>query len=131
MEFWNLMVYHHYSSHIRFSSLRDFYEGLCGQEILHERTFMHTHTNQPTNQPTNNYVTSSIYQSPSSEANSHSASQDISHLLRNPKFHYHVHKSPTPLKSCVTFHNKLGFYSQGLLAPCPTPKFEYYPLSAV
>jgi len=31
---------------------------------------------------------------PSSEANSHSASQEITLLLRNPKFHYRFHKSP-------------------------------------
>jgi hypothetical protein len=34
-------------------------------------------------------------QSPSSEANNHSASQEIPHLLRCPKFHYRVHKSPS------------------------------------
>jgi len=33
-------------------------------------------------------------QSLSSEANSHSASQVISHLSWNPKFHYRVPKSP-------------------------------------
>jgi hypothetical protein len=34
-----------------------------------------------------------MQQSPSWEANSHSASQDIPHLLWNQKFHYCVHKS--------------------------------------
>jgi len=35
------------------------------------------------------------------------------------------------LKPCVTFHNKLAFYSEELLAPYPMCKLEDHPLSGV
>jgi hypothetical protein len=59
-------------------------------------------------------------QSPSWEANSHSASQEIHHILWKPNIYYRV-----------TFRNKFFFYSEELLAPLPTPKLEHHPLSAV
>jgi len=39
--------------------------------------------------------------------------------------------TPRHTRTCVTFRNKVLFYFKKLLAPRPTPKLEYYPLSAV
>jgi hypothetical protein len=35
------------------------------------------------------------------------------------------------LRLLVIFRNKLNFYGEKLLAPCPTPKLKDHPLSAV
>ena len=45
--------------------------------------------------------TYSMVQSPSWEANWFAASQEIPHISRNPKVHYHTHKRPPP----VPIHN--------------------------
>jgi hypothetical protein len=49
-------------------------------------------------------LSNSMEQSPS-EANTRSASQEISRLLRNSKVHCRVHTDPPLPRPCVTFHN--------------------------
>jgi hypothetical protein len=47
-----------------------------------------------------------------------------------PSYLSKIHLNPIP-RPCVTFHNKLVFYSKELLAFCPTSKLEDHPLSAL
>jgi hypothetical protein len=70
-------------------------------------------------------------QSPSWEANSHSANQETPRPLLNLEVHYRVHKGPPVPRPCVTFRNKLAFYRGELLPPRPTQKLEGHPLSVV
>ena len=65
--------------------------------------------------------TYSIEQSPSWEANRFSASQEILRILRNPKFHNRIHKSPPP----VPILNHIN----PIHAPNPIPEnwSQYYP----
>ena len=58
-------------------------------------------------------LTHSIQHSPSSEANRFSASQEIPHILKNPKVHYRIHKYPPPspiLNQLDTVHTLKSHY---------------------
>jgi hypothetical protein len=57
-------------------------------------------------------------QSPSWEANSRSANQEILCFLRNPKFHYRIHKSQpevpilsqmNPVNTNISYYSKINF----------------------
>jgi hypothetical protein len=62
------------------------------------------------------------------ESNCHSASQEIPHLIWNPKVHYRVQRAHQ--RPCVKFRNNF-FQGKELLAPRPNSKLEDDPLSAV
>ena len=79
-------------------------------------------------------------QSPSWEGNRFSASQEVLHILWNPKVHYRIRQCPPPVPVNIStgprlslwiFRNNTHFYGVKLLAPRKKPKLEDHPLSAV
>jgi len=75
-----------------------------------------------------------MVQSPSSEANWFSASQEIPHISRNPKVHYPTHKRPPPI-SILGQHNPVHIPTSHLLEIYPniihpsTPRSPQWSLS--
>ena len=59
-------------------------------------------------------LTHSMVQSPSWEANWFEASQEIPHISRNPKVHYHTHKRP-PTVSILGHSNPVHIHTSHLL----------------
>jgi len=82
-----------------------------------------------------NYLrTYSIVQSPSWEANWFAASQEITHISRNPKVHYRTHKRPPPV-SILSLPNPVHIPTSHLLEIHPniihpsTPRSPQWSLS--
>jgi hypothetical protein len=77
-------------------------------------------------------------QSPSWEANSRSASQEIPRLLRNPKVHYRVHYSPPLFPILILINTVHTFplyfskthYSRNIVLPSTLRFFKWFFLSS-
>ena len=84
--------------------------------------------------PQQHLLTYSREKSPSWEANRFSASQEISHILWNPKVHYHIHKCPPTvpiLSSLNPVHTPTSHFLKLLLniVVPSTPRSPKWPLS--
>ena len=82
-----------------------------------------------------------MVQSSSLEANWFAASQEIPHILRNPKVHYRIHNNPPPVPVIVSVHvrgscsgfvtKKSVFTARSCQHLAQPPKLEDHPLSTV
>jgi hypothetical protein len=71
-----------------------------------------------------------MQQSPFWKANSHSASQEIPHLLRYLNVHYHVNKNLPKYEALRKILLQDGSSRWGVISPAPNPQTEIHPLSA-
>ena len=101
-----------------------------------------------------NLLTHSMQQTPSWKANRFAASQEIPHILWNPKVHYRIHKCPplvpilrhlhplhTPTSHILKIHlnvifpsapwSFLSFHHQNLAYVCPFPHARYMPRNLI
>jgi len=93
-------------------------------------TIEYTLTGNPASFATWIQLTSATTASPSGEASSHSTSEEIPTLLRNPKVNYRVYKNPLEAL-CDILQQDVSFYGEELLTPRLTHNKEHRPLSAV
>jgi hypothetical protein len=89
-------------------------------------THAHTHAHSPYGLP--RHSVPALHRQSLRQAHSCSASQTTGHAADGSKFLTHTStlypKIPLGPRLFMTFSNRLGFYGEWLLAPCPTPKLD-------